>query len=338
MQLYAKKNLKGDIFQMAKNKPVLTPEELEAKNARKEEKRKIFGETFFKSLAVLMSIVLVYSIVYIAFGQGTTIEQKVVTQGASNTGNSGAAQGGSSAGGSTAGGATTNTGTSSDAPASDASEAKTIADALNNATKTVVDSKAGYDWARKCEYTTPIDVGNATGTLNKVIHMVDENADLNSVVGGFLGVGDKNLTIKKGEDAAAAIDYHGKNYALKATSLKPEDLKGLKVDGDSFEFTLDNVTTPAKDGSNSLSRFTNDIITKDEVEAEIKAQVSVVTVNSLDGEYTNIKVKGKITDGKLVSLEYETSTSAKLALKALGIGINGSGAIHTTASYKNFVY
>lgn len=323
---------------MAKNKPVLTPEELEAKNARKEEKRKIFGETFFKSLAVLMSIVLVYSIVYIAFGQGTTIEQKVVTQGTSNAGTSGAAQGGSSAGGSTAGGTTSNTGTSSDAPASDASEAKTVADALNSATKKVVDSKAGYDWARKCEYTTPIDVGNATGTLNKVIHMVDENADLNSVVGGFLGVGDKNLTIKKGEDAAAAIDYHGANYALKATSLKPEDLKGLKVDGDSFEFTLDNVTTPAKDGSNSLSRFTNDIITKDEVEAEIKAQVSVVTVNSLDGEYTNIKVKGKITDGKLVSLEYETSTSAKLALKALGIGINGSGAIHTTASYKNFVY
>ncbi len=323
---------------MAKNKPVLTPEELEAKNARKEEKRKIFGETFFKSLAVLMSIVLVYSIVYIAFGQGTTIEQKVVTQGTSNTGNGGATQGGSSTGGNTAGGATSNTGTSSDAPASDASEAKTVADALNSATKAVVDSKAGYDWARKCEYTTPIDVGNATDTLNKVIHMVDKNADLNSVVGGFLGVGDKKLTIKKGEDAAAAIDYHGTNYALKATSLKPEDLKGLKVDGDSFEFTLDNVTTPAKDGSNSLSRFTNDIITKDEVEAEIKAQVSVVTVNSLDGEYTNIKVKGTITDGKLVSLEYETSTSAKLALKALGIGINGSGAIHTTASYKNFVY
>lgn len=323
---------------MAKNKPVLTPEELEAKNARKEEKRKIFGETFFKSLAVLMSIVLVYSIVYIAFGQGTTIEQKVVTQGTSNTGNGGAAQGGSSTGGNTAGGVTSNTGTSSDAPASDVSEAKTVADALNSATKAVVDSKAGYDWARKCEYTTPIDVGNATATLNKVIHMVDENADLNSVVGGFLGVGDKKLTIKKGEDAAAAIDYHGTNYALKATSLKPEDLKGLKVDGDSFEFTLDNVTTPAKDGSNSLSRFTNDIITKDEVEAEIKAQVSVVTVNSLDGEYTNIKVKGTITDGKLVSLEYETSTSAKLALKALGIGINGSGAIHTTASYKNFVY
>lgn len=323
---------------MAKNKPVLTPEELEAKNARKEEKRKIFGETFFKSLAVLMSIVLVYSIVYIAFGQGTTIEQKVVTQGTSNTGNGGAAQSGSSTGGNTAGGATSNTGTSSDAPASDASEAKTVADALNSATKAVVDSKAGYDWARKCEYTTPIDVGNATDTLNKVIHMVDKNADLNSVVGGFLGVGDKKLTIKKGEDAAAAIDYHGTNYAIKATSLKPEDIKGLKVDGDSFEFTLDNVTTPAKDGSNSLSRFTNDIITKDEVEAEIKAQVQVVTVNSLDGEYTNIKVKGTITDGKLVSLEYETSTSAKLALKALGIGINGSGAIHTTASYKNFVY
>ena len=175
---------------MAKNKPVLTPEELEAKNARKEEKRKIFGETFFKSLAVLMSIVLVYSIVYIAFGQGTTIEQKVVTQGSSNAGNGGAAQGVSNAGGSsTAGGASSSGNTSSDAPASDASEAKTVADALNSATKAAVDSKAGYDWVRKCVYTTPIDVGNATGTLNKVIHMVDENADLNSVVGGFLGVG-----------------------------------------------------------------------------------------------------------------------------------------------------
>ena len=325
---------------MAKNKPVLTPEELEAKRARKAEKNKIFGETFLKSLAILMSIVLVYSIVYIAFGQGTTIEQKVVTQGSANASNNNSTQGGTNTANNNTANSATSSDTSSDsnAPALDASEAKTVAHALNSATKAAVDAKAGYDWKRNCQYTSPIDVGNATSTLNKVIHMVDENADLDSVVGGFLGVGDKSLTIKKGEDAAAAIDYHGTNYALKATSLKPEDLKGLKVNGDSFEFTLDNVKTPAKDGSNSLSRFTNDIITREEVEAEIKAQVSVVTVNSLDGEYTNIKVKGTITDGKLVSLEYETSVSAQLALKALGIGINGSGAIHTAASYTNFVY
>ncbi len=325
---------------MAKKEKVqLTPEEIADRKIRRSN-----GWTRF--WAIFLSFAIVAGVFAFARFQGLGSASSdetttTVNGGAANASNSSSWDDGSSNGGSSNNASTpasSDNAGSSDAPASDASEAKTVADALNSATKAVVDSKAGYDWARKCEYTTPIDVGNATGTLNKVIHMVDENADLNSVVGGFLGVGDKKLTIKKGEDAAAAIDYHGTNYALKATSLKPEDLKGLKVDGDSFEFTLDNVTTPAKDGSNSLSRFTNDIITKDEVEAEIKAQVSVVTVNSLDGEYTNIKVKGTITDGKLVSLEYETSTSAKLALKALGIGINGSGAIHTTASYKNFVY
>ncbi len=322
---------------MAKKEKVqLTPEEIADRKIRRSN-----GWTRF--WAIFLSFAIVAGIFAFARFQGLGSASSdetttTVNGGAANASNSSSWDDGSSNGGSSNNASTPAGSANAGSANAGSSDAASVATLINNATKAVVDSKAGYDWARKCEYTTPIDVGNATGTLNKVIHMVDENADLNSVVGGFLGVGDKKLTIKKGEDAAAAIDYHGTNYALKATSLKPEDLKGLKVDGDSFEFTLDNVTTPAKDGSNSLSRFTNDIITKDEVEAEIKAQVSVVTVNSLDGEYTNIKVKGTITDGKLVSLEYETSTSAKLALKALGIGINGSGAIHTTASYKNFVY
>ena len=322
---------------MAKKEKVqLTPEEIADRKIRRSN-----GWTRF--WAIFLSFAIVAGIFAFARFQGLGSASSdetttTVNGGAANASNSSSWDDGSSNGGSSNNASTPAGSANAGSANAGSSDAASVATLINNATKAVVDSKAGYDWARKCEYTTPIDVGNATGTLNKVIHMVDENADLNSVVGGFLGVGDKKLTIKKGEDAAAAIDYHGTNYALKATSLKPEDLKGLKVDGDSFEFTLDNVTTPAKDGSNSLSRFTNDIITKDEVEAEIKAQVSVVTVNSLDGEYTNIKIKGTITDGKLVSLEYETSTSAKLALKALGIGINGSGAIHTTASYKNFVY
>lgn len=69
--------------------------------------------------------------------------------------------------------------------------------------------------------------------------MVDENADLNSVVGGFLGVGDKNLTIKKGEDAAAAIDYHGKNYALKLhhSSLRTSRASRLTATASSSHLT-----------------------------------------------------------------------------------------------------
>ena len=331
---------------MAKNKPVLTPEELEAKNARKEEKRKIFGETFFKSLAVLMSIVLVYSIVYIAFGQGTTIEQKVVTQGTSNTGNGGAAQGGSSTGGNTAGGATSNTGTSSDAPASDASEAKTVADALNSATKAAVDAKAGYDWERHCTVEN-IDVGSATSVLNKIIQGVDSNSDLNSVVGGFLGRGDKKETCPKGmtldtmdvkkDDGTTEKLYHGSNYTLKATTLQPNDIQNLSVNGDTYEFTLADSSNPDRSGNTALSRFTNDIVVLDEVNTEIKNNVSVVTVTELNANYNTIKVKAVITDGKLQSLEYSFTADAELQLKA-GLSITGTGNLAANAKYSNFVY
>ncbi|MEG0545580.1 MAG: hypothetical protein RR552_00190, partial [Oscillospiraceae bacterium] len=55
---------------MAKKEKIeLTPEELEAKETRSKEKRGIFGNTFVKSMAALLALLLVYSIAYIAFGK-----------------------------------------------------------------------------------------------------------------------------------------------------------------------------------------------------------------------------------------------------------------------------
>ena len=311
---------------MAKKDSMLTPEERLARAERKKEKRKIFGETFLKAAALFLAVVFVYSVTYVAFGKGSTVYQGVQVDAGSLV-----VGGGSSSGGETGGG------NDPTAPTSD--EAEEAAKAINAATAAA--ATAGYEWKRTSEYTQPIDVGNATETLNKVIHMVDANASLDSVVGGFLGIGKKDAKIEKGKDAAECIGYHGENYKLKATSLKASDLKNLKVEVEEgkYTFTLEDTTNLVKDGSTSLSRLTDDIVTLEEISSEIKAQVSVVDVNSIDAKYSNIKVEAVITDGKLVSMTYSYDAAvSKLALKALGISITGKGAMHTEASYTNFVY
>ncbi len=330
---------------MAKNKPILTPEELEAKNARKAEKRKIFGETFFKALAVMLSVVLVYSIVYIAFGQGTVIEQRIVgTVGSSSTG--GSTSGGSTSGGSTSSGSTSSDAGSTSGSAAASSDAAEFATLLNSATKAAVDGKAGYDWSRKCT-VTDIDVGSMTGALNKIIQGIDENSDLNSVVGGFLGAGDQKYTVPKGQtldtidvtksDGTTEKLYHGSNYTLKATTLKAEDVQNLKVNGDTYEFELPACSNPDRSGNNAVSRFTNDVILQTEVESEIKQFISAVSIKSMEANYTKVAVKAVITDGKLMSLQYDITGNAKLSL-SIGISVTGTGNLASTTSYTNFVY
>lgn len=313
---------------MAKKEKIeLTPEERQAREARKKEKRKIFGETFLKACALFLAVVFVYSITYVAFGQGTTIYQGVQVS-------SGTVSGGSSAGGASTGSGNTSTG-DTNAPASN--EAEEAAKAINEATAAAV--QAGYKWTRTSEYTKDVDVGSATDTLNKVIQGVDANADINSVVGGFIGIGTKEATIEKGADAAEAIGYHGDSYKLKATSLQASDLQGLTKNGDTYTFTLANAETPKKDGSTALNRLTDDIVTQEEVDAEIKAQVSVISVNSLVGTYSNIKVEATITDGKLQKLTYSYDANvAELGLKVTLISVKGTGAMHTEATYSDFVY
>lgn len=313
---------------MAKKEKIeLTPEERQARETRKKEKRKIFGDTFVRACVFFLAVAFVYSVTYVAFGQGTTIYQSV--QASSGTVSGGASTGGNaSAGGSTAS-------TDTNAPASN--EAEEAAKAINDATAAA--ATAGYKWVRTSEYTKDVDVGSATSVLNKVIQGVDPNADVNSVVGGFIGIGTKEATIQKGQDAATVIEYHGDSYKLKATSLKASDLQGLTKNGDTYTFTLPNADTPKKDGSTAINRLTDDIVTQEEIDKEIKEQVSVVSVNSLVGTYSNIKVEVTITDGKLQKMTYSYDAEvAELGLKALGVPITGKGAMHTEATYSDFVY
>ncbi|HIR11202.1 MAG TPA: hypothetical protein IAB30_03295 [Candidatus Fimenecus excrementavium] len=311
---------------MAKKEKIeLTPEERQARETRKKEKRKLFGDTFVRACVFFLAVAFVYSVTYVAFGQGTTIYQSVQASGTASGGSAGTSTGGS---------------TSTDTAAPVSNEAEEAAKAINEATAAA--AAAGYTWNRTSEFTKDIDVGGSTATnaINTVIQAVDSNANINSVVGGFIGIGTKDATIAKGADAATEIGYHGDSYKLKATSLEAADLQGLTKNGDTYTFTLANADTPKKDGATALNRLTDDIVTQEEVSAEIQEQVgSSITVSSLVGTYSNIKVEVTITDGKLQKLTYSYDAEVtELGLKVAILTVKGTGAMHTEATYSDFVY
>ena len=325
---------------MAKKEKVqLTPEEIADRKIRRSN-----GWTRF--WAIFLSFAIVAGVFAFARFQGLGSASSdetttTVNGGAANASNSSSWDDGSSNNASTP--ASSDNAGSANAGSSDAASVATL---INNATKAAVDAKAGYDWERHCTVDN-IDVGSATSVLDKIIQGVDPNSDLNSVVGGFLGRGDKKETCPKGmtldtidvkkDDGTTEKLYHGSNYTLKATNLQPNDIQNLSVNGDTYEFTLADSSNPDRSGNTALSRFTNDIVVLDEVNTEIKNFVSVVNVTSLNANYKNIKVKAVITDGKLQSLEYSFKANAELQVKA-GLAITGTGNLETNAKYSNFVY
>ena len=330
---------------MAKKEKVqLTPEEIADRKIRRSN-----GWTRF--WAIFLSFAIVAGVFAFARSQGLGSASSdetttAVNGGAANASNSSSWDDGSSNGGSSSNASTPASSGNAGSANAGSSDAASVATLINNATKAAVDAKAGYDWERNCTVDN-IDVGSATSVLNKIIQGVDSNSDLNSVVGGFLGRGDKKETCPKGmtldtidvkkDDGTTEKLYHGSNYTLKATTLQPNDIQNLSVNGDTYEFTLADSSNPDRSGNTALSRFTNDIVVLDEVNTEIKNFVSVVTVTGLNANYKNIKVKAVITDGKLQSLEYSFTANAELQLKA-GLSITGTGNLAANAKYSNFVY
>ena len=147
------------------------------------------------------------------------------------------------------------------------------------------------------------------------------------------------MDIEKGGSAAEQIDYHGENYALQATSLQAEDLKNLKVDGNTYTFEVENATSPQTDKSTAMSRLTNDILTQSMVDSEIKNFISAAKINSAVIEYTNIKATVVIEDGNLKEFKYSYDGNvAELNIKVAFISVSGKGAMHVDAAYTGFAY
>ena len=329
---------------MAKKQKVeLTPEEKAAKKLRHSN-----GWVRFWAIVVALALTAgIYGLASVTAGKETAATGTATASG-SSTGSSSSSSGSSSgsssssssgASASSSSGASASAGDNSGAAAAASTgvDAAAAAEAINAATAKAV--AAGYHWTRTAEYTEPVDVGNATSALNKIIQGIDSEADLNSVVGGFIGIGDKEMDIAKGGNAAEQIEYHGENYALQATSLQASDLKNLKVDGNTYTFEVENASSPQTDKSTAMSRLTNDILTQDQVSTEIKNFVSAANVNSAAIEYSNIKATVVIEDGTLKEFKYSYDGKVtELNIKIAIVSVNGKGAMHVEGAYTNFAY
>lgn len=219
-------------------------------------------------------------------------------------------------------------------PSTEDSDAEAIADfiALYNSETAKIVANGSYDFKRVCNYTKPVDVGSATDVLNSIISSIDENSNLDSVVGGFLGIGITNGTYPDN------VRYYYEDYLLKSGALKAEDIKSFSYNNGVYTFTLSDAANPKKTGETALSRFTNDFITEEEVAESIADFTTAITVEGSDGTINNIKVSVTVVDGKITNIKYSYNMDASLNLKATVLKTNATLATRTSAEYSNIEY
>ena len=337
-------------------KKVITPEEYQARIEKKVSRRKIFFGTFTKALAFFLAIAMAYSLAVIAFtpatgvasgtvaaaGDGAGDDKNGSTNGGATGGDASAGNGGStggdstgdnsSTGGDSTGGDTSNSGGSTGAAVSKADAVKLLNDV------TAAASKGNYSWKRNCAYTPDgkIDVGNATDTLNKIIKGVDKNASLDSVVGNFIGIGDLGTDVKGGKLPEEGMS---EKHLLKAMTLTEGDVVKFANKGTTYLYQLNQCKDPKKDGTNALSKATDDFITHEEVVKGITDAVgSAVKLETSQVTYDSILIQATIDGGKLTKLTLSYTFSAVLNLKVAIAPITGKGKAKMTAEYSNIAY
>lgn len=331
-----------------------TPEEMQAKAEKKSANCKLFFGTFTKALAVFLAIVVAWSLVTIAFvapSLGGTVVAGTATNngGSTNTDNN---VGGNEAvtpddenllGGDENTDVPAGDDETTDAPAGDenadapAGDKKlTKADVVKLFNETSAKAaKGSYKLSRVGKVTKRIDVGSATDTLNGIITGVDENASLDTVVGGFLGIKDPiNAVITNGKGEG----FDGK-YMLKAMTLTEADVQDFAVNGDKYSVQIKTCTNP---GANSaLAHATNDYVTFPQVNESIAKEVGnlvKVVEEESRADYTKILFTATIVDGKMTNLEYSYTFSASLKIKLTLMPANGTGEAEITGKYTNIKY
>ncbi len=209
-----------------------------------------------------------------------------------------------------------------------------VVKAINDATAKA--AKASYDWTRDAYYTKSMDMGSTTGVLNGIIQGVDENASLDSVIGGFLGIGSKSAKVTNGGSDGSV---EGK-YLLKATTLTENDVKELVIEGNTYKIKIKDSTNP--NANSSLAHATNDYVTCAEVNSSISDAVGdgMMSINEDQSKlaYKNIILKATIDNGQLTNLEYSYTFDINLSMKVSIMTTTGTGAAETKATYSNFKY
>lgn len=331
-------------------KKPLTPEQAEIKAMKKAKK----SENWTKFWAVLLAAVLTFAVVSMGKTAAEDAIEKAKEQnqtedvGSNNTtdnNNTTTTPGGNTTTTPDAPGGSTTTpdapGGNTNAPAGDSEEKAKAITVLNSATAAA--AKKSYTWERKCYFTEPLDVGDKTEDLNGIIQKVDPNANIDTVVGGFIGrTGEKDdpawtAQVTNGKRPAEGTKMNDDKYLMIATKLTESDVASCTVDGNKYTFNLVTCNNPQKDGKNALNHVTNDFITLGEVQKGVKdglgALSFLLSVDSLEVAYESIVVTAEIKDGNLVSF----GVSYHMNVKSLKLSIaEGKGAGDMICTYKNF--
>lgn len=225
-----------------------------------------------------------------------------------------------------------------DAGADKAPAALTKADVIKIFnTETAKAAKGTYSFTRTGKFVNPINVGSATDAINGIIHGVDENASLDSVVGGFIGVKAQPITgtVKAGK-AAEGVDA---KYTIKAMNLTEADVTSFSVNGNKYTITIKDCTNP--NASSAMAHATNDYITYSEVNKSIANEVGSaikVVEDESSANYKKITFTATIVDGKMTALEYSYSFDATLKLKLTLIPATGTGSASITNKITGIKY
>ena len=210
-----------------------------------------------------------------------------------------------------------------------------VAKALNDATAKA--SKASYSFVRTASFTKNIDVGSLTSILDGIIKGVDENADLNSVVGGFLGIKKDPIS---GEVKNGAGEGFDAKYMLKAMALTEADIQQAQVNGNTYKVQIKTCTNP--DANSAWAHASDDYITFKEVNESIAGALGTgdtvkVLEDGSQAKYKDIVIEAVIENGNLTSLKYSYTFDATIKIKAV-ITATGTGAAKMENTYSNFKY
>ena len=219
------------------------------------------------------------------------------------------------------------------APAAQLSKADFIK--LLNA-ETAKAAKGSYKLTRSGKFIKNINVGSATNTLNDIIHGVDENASLDSVVGGFLGIKAQPIT---GTVKAGKGEGFDAKYMIKAMNLSEADVTSYSVDGNKYTIKIKDCQNPT--ASSVMAKATNDYITFPEVNKSIANEVgSLVKVveNESVANYKNIQFIVTVVNGKITAMEYSYSFDAVLKLKLTLVPATGTGEAAISGKYTDIKY
>ncbi len=217
--------------------------------------------------------------------------------------------------------------TEPETPSGDSEKAQLAA--LFNA-ETAKAAKGTYKWTRECKFTKDINVGNATATLNTIIKSVDANADLNSVVGDFIGVGNAN-----GNQSDAG------KYAIIAMNLKESDIKDIQKSKEQITLILNDSKNPSVGGDTTFNHVSNDFVTKkDVVDATVANGVSnLMTVNDFYALYHDVKVTARIDNkGNPTELWIAYKMYASMGFKVTSMTMSGNGEVETKLEYTDLKY